>query len=452
MPTTLSRRTLLRGMLGGATLSLGLPALECMLNRHGTALASGTALPVRYGTWFWGCGVCPEKWIPQTTGANWETTSELAPLDVTAGGVSVKSYINLTSGMQTKLPGRFTHYPNASSILAGNHDAAAGAYGEPGGPTLDVILARQWAGRTPVSSLQVGVAQQGDNLVKQNDTSWLGDNMPNAMEFSPAALYNTLFSNSSANLKQIAGRKSVLDFVQGDMQRLRSRVGTLDAQRLQEHAQNIRQIETGLDALAKLQCVVPNPPVDPAVQVGSREPLQEVNRLFADLLVLAMQCDITRVFALQFISVSSNVTFWQVGGTGSHHGYTHAGSDPNPQVAANARDIVDKSVTFMMGELSYMVQKLASTPEGAGNMLDNSLVFATSELSDGTTHDDNNHPSLLIGRAGGAMKYPGIHYKGVNEDNATRISLTALRAVGASLPSLGVDAAATTASIPDLLA
>ncbi|HEX4506462.1 MAG TPA: hypothetical protein VH722_12080, partial [Alphaproteobacteria bacterium] len=81
MNSQFGRRTLFRGMLGGAAVSVGVPLLDCFLNTNGTALAAGGRMPVRFGTWFWGCGMTPERWVPKTLGANYDIPVELKPIE-----------------------------------------------------------------------------------------------------------------------------------------------------------------------------------------------------------------------------------------------------------------------------------------------------------------------------------------------------------------------------------
>ena len=112
-----SRRSMLRGMLGGAAINVGLPLLDCFLNDHGTALAANAGpLPVRFGTWFWGCGVNPERWIPSSAGAGYELSQELAPL------AAVKEHVSVLSGYKVILDGRpnYPHYSGVFGTLTGS--------------------------------------------------------------------------------------------------------------------------------------------------------------------------------------------------------------------------------------------------------------------------------------------------------------------------------------------
>ena len=94
-----SRRNFMRGMLGGAAISVALPFLDCFLNANGTALANGAPLPTRFGTWFWGCGLTPGRWEPKTEGANYMMPDELAML------APYRDQFSIFTGFKTFLDG-----------------------------------------------------------------------------------------------------------------------------------------------------------------------------------------------------------------------------------------------------------------------------------------------------------------------------------------------------------
>ena len=112
-----SRRTALRGVLGGGAISVALPFLDCFLNSNGTALAAtGAPLPVRFGTWFWGCGLTPGRWIPTKTGAGYDMPPELKPLE------AFKDRLTICSGFKANTDGKgaVPHYTGTMSILTGS--------------------------------------------------------------------------------------------------------------------------------------------------------------------------------------------------------------------------------------------------------------------------------------------------------------------------------------------
>src|SRR5688572_4034099 len=91
MYKTINRRSVLRGMLGGTAVTVGLPFLECFLNNHGTALADGTPIPVRFGSWFWALGMNRKLFTPDKVGSHYDLKTELAAIK------PVQDYINLFS-------------------------------------------------------------------------------------------------------------------------------------------------------------------------------------------------------------------------------------------------------------------------------------------------------------------------------------------------------------------
>jgi len=111
MKPILTRRTALKGMLGGTAITVGLPLLDCFLNGNGTALAQGAPLPVRFGTWFWGCGMNPDRWVPATEGDDFELPPELMAL------ADVRDHVSILSGFNTILDGR-ANLPHWTGVMA----------------------------------------------------------------------------------------------------------------------------------------------------------------------------------------------------------------------------------------------------------------------------------------------------------------------------------------------
>ena len=134
-----SRRNVLRGMMGGAAVSVGLPFLDCMLNTNGTALASGAALPVAFGTFFWGCGLNPGRWEPKTVGSHYDMNIETAALQ------PFKDRVNVISGMKVFLDGKGArpHFTGEMAILTGDVPRE-----QPNYASLDSIVADTIGTRT----------------------------------------------------------------------------------------------------------------------------------------------------------------------------------------------------------------------------------------------------------------------------------------------------------------
>jgi hypothetical protein len=157
------------------------------------------------------------------------------------------------------------------------------------------------------------------------------------------------------------------------------------------------------------------------------ERLQAMN----GLLTLALACDMTRVFTMLYHGSVSGTVFWQVGADRGHHELSHEGE------AAQA--VIEASTIYTMEQFALMVQAFKDTPEGAGNLLDSSAILATSDTSDGAAHSENDYPIVIAGHAGGALKYPGVHYAS-NGENTSLALFTLVNAVGTGVTSLGAGA------------
>ena len=131
----LSRRRVLRGMLNGAAVTVGLPLLNCFLNDNGTALASGAPMPVRFGTWFWGLGMSSSMFVPKKIGADYDLPEELLPLE------RVRQHINLYTNFNAfrdSAP-NLCHY--TGWIVCRTGIAPIASEDKPG-ETIDVTIAR----------------------------------------------------------------------------------------------------------------------------------------------------------------------------------------------------------------------------------------------------------------------------------------------------------------------
>ena len=112
---TLTRRSILRGMMRGSAVVVGLPLLDIFLDGNGEALAAGAPIPTRFGTWFWGCGVNTARWFPDKVGANYDIKEELSPIAPFRDKVSVFSNFNCILDGKPNL----VHWSGAMATLSG---------------------------------------------------------------------------------------------------------------------------------------------------------------------------------------------------------------------------------------------------------------------------------------------------------------------------------------------
>jgi len=426
----LSRRTILRGMLQGTAVSVALPPLEAMFNSGGTAYAAGGGLPLRFGLFFWGNGTLPERWIPTGDGAEWTLSEQLEPL------AAVKDWVSVVSGMSLHTDNIYPHTSGAAGILSGCNLKAYEDGREDGTfevPSIDQVIASQIGGETIYRSLETGV------LPGTNGYSYNGPNNRNPPELSPLAFYERIFGASFREPGEegvvdpkLALRRSVLDAVMGDIDRINARVGAADKIRLEQHLTGVRELEL---RLARLQEDPPNleacsRPAIPAADfpdVDGRHPIRDIHRAMTDLLVMAVACDQTRVFSHWFSDPLNNKLFPDA--TMGHHSLTHDEPGEQPEV-----NMVTK---FIVGEFAYMVEQLASIPEGDETLLDHMVLLGTSEHGLGQTHSFDEMPILLAGNACGALRQ-GVHYRSFTGENASHALLSVIRAMDISAPSFGV--------------
>ena len=158
---TLTRRTMLRGLLGGAAVSIALPPLEAMMDAHGLAYADGPP-PLRFGLWFWGNGIRRAQWLPQGTGTAWTPRNETEPLAAAA----IKPYVSPVTGFEIKTA-THPHHSGMTGILTGMRYHQNGTTRDTivsscAGPTLDQVAGRGLNDRALlVERLAQQLVQQG---------------------------------------------------------------------------------------------------------------------------------------------------------------------------------------------------------------------------------------------------------------------------------------------------
>lgn len=438
----MNRRSFLRGVVAGAASLLALPALDAMFDDGGDALADGTPPPRRFGVWWWGVGVRLDRWTPSTIGAGYAATPELQPL-FDAG---VQDYVSVVSGTNDPFPTVLGHYDGWASMLTGSNLRTDGD--RPGNgffvrPSIDQVVARAWKDQAPFDSLPLLVSQMGPARDASHGVgiSQPGGGQVNPGVHDPTALYALLFrklGNDAATIaRNVAARSSMLDGFRADATALRARLGASDRARIDQYLDGVRSIERRLQLLPAA-CAAPSPP--PAQSDGvAHEDLRGRGRLLADLLTLALSCDLVRVFALEFTPMQAMTIFWQVGAAGNYHALTHTGDT----------ETTHRAVVFTMGELGYLLARLRATPEGAGNLLDRCCIFATSEVAEGNTHARRDMPILVAGRAGGALR-GGVHYRSSTGESVTKVHLTLLQSLGLPVTEFGENESWTNETLPAL--
>ncbi len=451
--SSLKRRAFLRGVAFGVPVAVGLPILEHFLGESGEAFADGTALPRRFGVFFWGNGrgMDATRWTPAAAGTTWEVSPQLAPL------TAYKQYLNVVSGTKLKITkSPQGHHRGSVGILSGRDFVTQPANGAPfrstfAGPSIDQTIAAVTGPMTAFKSLELGISQKLDK-VEGTTLQFISHNGPdsgNQQEYDPVKLFDRLFAAGGGTapmqdpelIKKAAEMKaSVLDSVLADLTALGTRVGARDKARLEQHAENIRAIEKRLTtggANLSAECTKPTRPG--ALGTNPKgEPFEERTLAMSKVLSLALACDLTRVFSIQFTGSASNPVFHPLGITGGNHDITHT--------AAAGQAQIDKSMVWTMTQLGVVLGALEGAIEGDSNLLKQSAVLVTSDTSDGSAHSVDDYPIVIAGSAGGFFKSPGVHFKS-NGDNTSAVLLSLVRSMGIDAKEFGADGGHVTESL-----
>ena len=435
------RRSFLRASVGGALVALGLPALEPMFNSNGTALADGGPLPTRFGLWFWGNGIVPETWVPEQTGRGWTPTPQLMPL------LPHREHFSLLTGYELKFSTNEAHHAGTAGILSGaphlnlgmvRGSAVVSTFTQ---PSVDVYAARAWQGLTPYDSLELGITRfrgtdEGDTM---EHTSHLGPHRFNAAEYSPHRFFARIFGAGPLTAELRASHHSVLDVVLDQAGDLRRDLSHTDRARLDQHLDGIRAIERRLDAVTR-ECAAPAEPMD-LPDVNGIEPIEMKSRLMADMLGVALACDLTRVFTITFCAAGSRTPIPEGGMPDSWHATAHEEQPPWTQLTG--------ATTFTMARLGDWMDMLHELPDGDGTMLDHTSMLATSDLSKGSPHLHTEYPLIIAGGGSGRLT-PGIHHRSTTMENAVKGTLTALRGAGVEVASFGTDVGYVEESVSEI--
>ena len=449
MHGTTRRGFLLRGILGGGAVTLGLPLLDAFLDDNGTAFAAtlgGGRLPVRFGTWFWGCGMIPDRWQPKKTGADYDLPPQLAPI------ANVKQHVSVLTGFDVMLDGK-GNLPH----LSGNTGVRTGSPQEDWlairAPTLDVLIADAIGGGSFFRSLELSADGNPRTSYSFRD----GRSM-NAATPSPVEFYRKIFGQdfndpNKADFKpdpRIMVRRSVLSGVTEQRKALEGNLGAADKARLDQYFTSVREMEGKL--ALQLQkpppaeaCVVPAEAPAVSGDITDVEQRKTNHKLMAQMLAMALACNQTRVFNMSFSTAASDLR--QAGQTTGYHQNTH---EELIDRSIGYQPTVDFFATRNMEAWADLVSALAAIKEGDGTLLDNMLVFAHSDVSYAKNHDVLGIPAMLAGRAGGKVK-SGMHIHG-NGDSISRIGLTLQQVMGISVDSWGLDAMNTKRPISEILA
>ena len=454
IPKHVTRRSVLRGVLGGSAIGVALPFLDCFLNENGTAMAAtGAPIPVRFGTWYWGLGHTPGHAIKQKsqTGAGVEFLEECVSLQEHV------PHLNHYSGFNMPLDGR-SNYTHFTGWVASRTGSAPSSNSDIPAPTLDLLIGDAIAGNTRFQTLDVtavGIARENYSARSTNNRA--------AAEASPERLYARVFGSEFADPNKadfkpdpkLMVRRSVLSAVAEQSRTLHKTLGASDRARLDEYFTSIRQLENQIDLQMQkpapnLAChIPPNPTHDGAEQnmpMGLEvETVVNNHRIMSQILAMAVACNQTRIFNMVFSDNFSHMR--RPGQTYTHHLLTH---EETPDKVLGYQPVAFWFSTRTMQSFAEYIKIFGAIREGAGTLLDNVLIFAATETNYARVHSIDGVPVYTVGRAGGRMK-TGMHVVG-GGDPITRVGLTVMQAMGLSMEKWGTQSLQTSKPIREVLA
>ncbi len=242
---------------------------------------------------------------------------------------------------------------------------------------------------------------------------------------NPRVVFERLFgdldsTDAKVRLARIKRQRSVLDSVLGAVSRLESGLGAGDRAKIDQYLDAIRDVERRIGN-AERQSDKELPAVDSPA--GIPVTYDEHAKLMYDMQVLAFQTDLTRIATFQIGREQSGMTFPQIGVPDSHHPISHHGGDKD-KIAKCAKVNLYHVTLF-----SHFIEKLRSTPDGEGSLLDNSMIIYGCGMSEGNRHDPRNLPILLVGGAGGQLK-GGRHLRYPNGTPLTNLQLSMMHMLG----------------------
>src|SRR5262245_34792227 len=392
----LSRRTVLRGVGVG----LALPLLDCMVPAL-TALGQTAAAPSRLrrlGVFYVPNGMSMGYWFPKTEGRLQELPPTLQSL------AALKDRVLLLGGLADKpanlVDGGGDHARSAGTFLTATPFKLTAGADVFASVSMDQVAARELAKDTQLVSLELGIesnAMLGScdaaSCAYTNTIAWRTPSTPLPPERDPRAVFERLFGTSgsteqAARLARLQRDRTILDLIAPELRRLLQSLGPVDRNKLSEYVDAVRDVERRIQT-TEAQSSRELPLVDEPAGIPSDYATHA--KLQLDLPALAHPADLTRVSTFMLAKEVSGRAYPEVGVSDSHHPLSHH-QDEQPKL-----ERLHKVNEYHFQQFAHLVDKLAKMPEGEGTVLDNTLLFYGTGISDSNTHFHDDLPIAIIG-------------------------------------------------------
>ena len=439
----LDRRTMLKG-LGGAAIALpfldammpvGLSAAPKKLRLVAMEMVHGSAGSTAFG-------LQKNLWAPAATGSAFDLSpTAMSPLE------PWREYITIVSNTDVRNAEAFTppeiggdHFRSAAVFLTQSHPKQTQGSDLKAGTSLDQLFAQKFGQETPMPSMQLCVENvdqaggcfYGYSCAYTDSISWKNEEEPLPMIRDPRAVFDQLFGIGATPEARAARRrrdKSILDWVTLSSNQLKQQLGVADQARLADYLDDVREIERRIQKI-EAQNASGEARAIPGAPIGVPDSYDEHVKLMFDMQAVAFASDVTRVVAFKLSRDVSNRVYPDTGVNTGFHIASHHGEKEDK--------ILDlaKINKYHVSLVPYFLKKLKDTPDGEGNLLDNSLLIYGSPMGNSNVHNHKRCPLFIAGHAGGALK-GNMHIKAADGTPMANAMLGALRSVGLELDTFG---------------
>ncbi|MBI2947136.1 MAG: DUF1552 domain-containing protein [Verrucomicrobia bacterium] len=412
-------------------LGLSTASLPFLLGLPSLGLASPARPRQRLIVMFSPNGTIPPAFWPDEAGSDFKLKEIMTPLE------AFKDRMLVLHGLSNKVRGDGDSHMRGMSCLltgielfpgniqGGSHTPAGWASGISIDQEIKNYFQSREESRTRFGSLEfgVGVSDKADPWTRM---SYAGPNKPVAPISDPYQMYQKLYGQ----LKDKESLKSVLDDVRNDLKKVRKLISAEDRRLLEEHEALVRQMEKEIGEADRQKLRVNPPSLEEGV-ADQNDNVPRLSRMQVDLLVNSFVNDMARVATLQYTKSVGQAKMNWLGVTDPHHGLSH---EPDKNEEAVAKLV--KINKWFAGELNYLAQRLAGTPEpgGEGSLLDNTMIVWTNELGKGNSHTLDNIPFVLLGGGFGFQMGRSLKLEKVPHN---RLHLALAHAVGHRIETFG---------------
>jgi hypothetical protein len=380
---------------------IALPFLESMVPAL-THAQSAARPPLRFGAVYVPNGCPIPFWMPPGEAGALTLTPILKPLEPFRDQLTVINQLSRAGGANVT-----DHAVSSAGWLSGAVAKQTEAEDIRVGVSIDQVLAREIGQDTPFPSLEyatedftgyIGGCVPGYSCTYMNTISWASETAPLPMEINPRVAFERLFGRAGTSedrLRRMHEDRSILDSVAEEAQALKQAVSAPDRTRLDSYLENLREIERRIERTEARNSAELTALTAP---VGIPESFEEHMGLMFDLLAVAYQADLTRVFTFMTGREASQRTYPGLGMSQTHHDTSHHGQDPL-KMEQHA-----KINTYFTQLFAGFLDTLRAAPEGDGSVLDNSLIVYGTGMSDGQAHNSYPLPFAVVGGAGGELR------------------------------------------------